>query len=148
MDHCSVPELRKKEATVRRMGHQHPNYILNEQGEHRKPRLPEMILILDAQTLKWPNPLIVYVFVRGCLVQTAEAPMETQQLLTVTEVSKMLRIGRTVTYQLIREGAIRSIQVGKRSRRIPAKEINAYIERALQQSDVLVTNSIETVGTV
>jgi hypothetical protein len=57
MDHCSVPELRKKEATVRRMGHQHPYYILNEQGEHRKPRLPEMILILDAQTLKWPNPL-------------------------------------------------------------------------------------------
>jgi len=57
----------------------------------------------------------------------------------------MLGIGRTVTYRLIQEGSIRSIVVGKRSRRIPVKEVSAYIERAMQKSAGLVSNSLETV---
>lgn len=67
--------------------------------------------------------------------------METKKLLTVVEASIQLGLSRTVTYQLIRDGSLRSIKV-KRSRRVPVREIDAYIERALEQCEMASKNSL------
>ena len=48
-------------------------------------------------------------------------------LLTVTEAAKRLGIGRSLLYELLTEGKIESIHVG-RLRRIPPQALAAYIE--------------------
>lgn len=48
------------------------------------------------------------------------------QLYEVTDVMRMLRLGKTVIYELIRSGRLRSVKQG-RARRIPAAAIRAYI---------------------
>jgi excisionase family DNA binding protein len=53
-----------------------------------------------------------------------------RQLLTTNEAARALSVGRSRIYQLINSGKLVSIKVGT-SRRIPAGEITAYIERAL-----------------
>lgn len=55
-------------------------------------------------------------------------------LLTVDEAAHMLRIGRTVVYQLIQEGEIRSVKIG-RNRRVVATSIGEYVSRLLEQPD-------------
>lgn len=47
--------------------------------------------------------------------------------LTVSELAKVLRIGRNSAYQLISDGTIRSIHVG-RSIRIPRTALVQYLE--------------------
>ncbi len=49
-------------------------------------------------------------------------------LLTVDEVAKMLRIGRTVAYQLMQKGEIHSVKIG-RNRRVVASSIREYVMR-------------------
>jgi excisionase family DNA binding protein len=49
-------------------------------------------------------------------------------LLTVDEVAKMLRIGRTVAYQLMQKGEIHSVKIG-RNRRVVASSIRDYVMR-------------------
>jgi excisionase family DNA binding protein len=48
-------------------------------------------------------------------------------LLTVSEAAQRLRIGRSLLYELITEGKIESIHVG-RLRRIPPEALDAYID--------------------
>jgi excisionase family DNA binding protein len=57
------------------------------------------------------------------------------QLYEVCDVMRMLRLGRTVIYELIRSGRLRSVKQG-RARRIPASAIRDYIallEREAEQ---------------
>jgi excisionase family DNA binding protein len=49
-------------------------------------------------------------------------------LLTVDEVAKMLRIGRTIAYQLMQKGEIHSVKIG-RNRRVVACSIRDYVMR-------------------
>lgn len=56
---------------------------------------------------------------------TAAAATELDQgilLVTAEEAGRMLRIGRTSIYELLRRGLIRSIAIG-RNRRIPVSEV-------------------------
>ena len=48
------------------------------------------------------------------------------QLYEVRDVMRMLRLSRTVVYELIRSGRLRSVKQG-RARRIPATAIRDYI---------------------
>ena len=54
------------------------------------------------------------------------------QLYEVRDVMRMLRLSRTVVYELIRSGRLRSVKQG-RARRIPATAIRDYI--ALLESE-------------
>jgi excisionase family DNA binding protein len=47
-------------------------------------------------------------------------------LLTVEEVARRLRIGRTLVYQLISSGELESVKVG-RLRRVPAECLPEYV---------------------
>jgi excisionase family DNA binding protein len=47
-------------------------------------------------------------------------------LLTVEEAARRLRIGRTLVYQLISSGELKSVKVG-RLRRVPAECLPAYV---------------------
>lgn len=49
-------------------------------------------------------------------------------LLTVVEMASVLRIGRNAAYQLVKDGNIRSIHVG-RSIRIPRNALIQFVER-------------------
>lgn len=48
------------------------------------------------------------------------------QLYEVADAMQMLRLGKTVIYELIRSGRLRSVKQG-RARRIPAAAIRDYI---------------------
>ncbi|MPY99445.1 MAG: helix-turn-helix domain-containing protein [Actinophytocola sp.] len=49
-------------------------------------------------------------------------------LLTVEETAERLSIGRTTVFALLKSGELESVQLG-RLRRIPAKAVEAYVER-------------------
>lgn len=46
-------------------------------------------------------------------------------LLTIEETARSLRIGRTVVWQLIRDGELRSVKIGA-SRRVPVEAVTEY----------------------
>lgn len=48
-------------------------------------------------------------------------------VMTVEEVSKVLRIGRSNTYALVRSGQIRSVRVG-RIYRVPKSAVEDYLK--------------------
>jgi excisionase family DNA binding protein len=50
-----------------------------------------------------------------------------RELLSPVEAAHVLGMGRTKVYELIQTGAIQSMKIGK-SRRIPRREIDRYIE--------------------
>jgi excisionase family DNA binding protein len=54
------------------------------------------------------------------------APIVDAQLYSVSDAMRMLRLSRTVIYELIRSGRLRSVKEG-RSRRITAAAIRDYI---------------------
>jgi len=53
-------------------------------------------------------------------------------LVTVDQVAKMLSIGRTAAWELVRQGKIKSIKIG-RTRRVPIAAIQEYIERLMDE---------------
>jgi excisionase family DNA binding protein len=55
-------------------------------------------------------------------------PLGQRLLLTVTEAADRLGIGRSLLYELLAEGQVESIHVG-RLRRIPTDALAAYIDR-------------------
>ncbi len=55
------------------------------------------------------------------------APGETRLLLRVDEAGRQLNLGRTVMYELIRSGQLRSVKVGK-LRLIPRSALVEFIE--------------------
>ena len=54
------------------------------------------------------------------------APIVDAQLYSVSDAMRMLRLSRTVIYELIRSGRLRSVKQG-RARRITATAIRDYI---------------------
>ena len=54
------------------------------------------------------------------------AKLDDLQLYEVTDAMRMLRLSKTVIYELIRSGRLRSVKQG-RARRIPAAAIRDYI---------------------
>jgi excisionase family DNA binding protein len=54
-------------------------------------------------------------------------------LLTAEETAKVLGIGRSKVYELLRSGAIQSVRIGAR-RRIPAAAIIDYVERLRREA--------------
>ena len=54
--------------------------------------------------------------------------------LTVVEAARLLGIGRTTVFALIKTGELRSVHIG-RSRRIPMAEINAFANRLIADQD-------------
>ena len=58
---------------------------------------------------------------------TAPTNTDAPLLLTVEEASVRMSIGRTLMYSLVRSGAIRSVKVGGRLRRVPAEALTEYI---------------------
>lgn len=59
------------------------------------------------------------------VVQVRPLPL----LLDVDTVSEQIGLHRATTYQLIMSGAIPSVIVGRRSRRVPLADLQAYIQR-------------------
>jgi excisionase family DNA binding protein len=57
---------------------------------------------------------------------TDHAMLAETQLYQVTDAVRMLKLSRTVIYELIRVGRLRSVKEG-RARRIPAAAIRDYI---------------------
>lgn len=66
-------------------------------------------------------------------VMSASGPDTDLQLYEVPEVMQMLRMGRTVIYELIRSGRLRSVKEG-RARRIPAAAVREYIALLEQEA--------------
>ena len=56
------------------------------------------------------------------------APSETRLLLRVDEAGRRLNLGRTVMYELIRSGRLRSVKVGK-LRLIPTSALVEFVDR-------------------
>lgn len=52
-------------------------------------------------------------------------------LMTVGEIASVLRIGRNAAYQLVKDGNIQSIHVG-RSIRVPRNALIQFVERTQQ----------------
>jgi len=61
-------------------------------------------------------------------VDLVQLPM----LVTVDQVAKMLGIGRTTAWELIRRQKIKSVKIG-RTRRVPIEAIQEYIERLMNK---------------
>ena len=51
-----------------------------------------------------------------------------KKLLTVSEAADMLGLGRSKAYQLVMQGELRSIQIG-RARRVPVAALDEFIQR-------------------
>jgi excisionase family DNA binding protein len=58
---------------------------------------------------------------------TAPANSDVPLLLTVEEASVRMNIGWTLMYSLVRSGAVRSVKVGNRLRRVPTEALTEYI---------------------
>lgn len=54
-------------------------------------------------------------------------------LVTVEEAAKMLAVGRTVCYGLIRRGELRSVVIG-RARRVPKAAVQEFVEYRMAQA--------------
>jgi excisionase family DNA binding protein len=54
------------------------------------------------------------------------------ELLTPEEAAGRLRIGRTFIYQLLREGVIPSVKIG-RVRRVRVRDVDRYVESLLDE---------------
>ena len=69
-------------------------------------------------------------------------PQDSDKLLvTVEEAARRLSIGRSHVYERLLRGSLRSVRIG-RSRRIAARDLEAFIERLLQSSaDPLLTSA-------
>lgn len=53
---------------------------------------------------------------------------EYQDIITVKELQKMLKIGRTLAYELVRSGKIPSIKIG-RGFRIQKEKVISYLQK-------------------
>lgn len=51
----------------------------------------------------------------------------------VEEVARVLKVGRTKVFDLIRSGELASVKIGG-SRRIPARSLNDYLSRLIAEA--------------
>ena len=66
---------------------------------------------------------------------TDQTESDARLLITVEEAARRLSIGRSHIYELVVRGMLRSVRIG-RSRRIAARDIEAFIESLLHESPV------------
>jgi excisionase family DNA binding protein len=66
--------------------------------------------------------------------------MESQLLLTPADVAVRLSIGRTVVYELMANGELESLKIG-RSRRILSSAVEAYVERLRERAQAAIEMS-------
>lgn len=59
---------------------------------------------------------------------------ESGLVLTIEEAAKRLSIGRTMMYQLLKDGEVRSVRIG-RLHRIPAECLSEYVSKLLADDD-------------
>jgi len=52
------------------------------------------------------------------------------------EVARLLRVSRSTAYRLLTDGSIRSVVVGKRSRRAMTVDVVAYVQSQLDRQRV------------
>jgi excisionase family DNA binding protein len=52
------------------------------------------------------------------------------KLISIKETCIVLGVGRSTVYELIGQGALRSVKIGRRSL-VPVEELTAYVERLL-----------------
>jgi excisionase family DNA binding protein len=64
-------------------------------------------------------------------VATAEPrdPRDDPRLLTNAEAARRLGIGTTTLHGLVRRGELRSVRIGRKTRRIPIEEVDAFMAR-------------------
>jgi excisionase family DNA binding protein len=55
-------------------------------------------------------------------------------LLTVTEAAQRIRLGRSITYDLIRRGELRSVKIGG-ARRVLVTDLEEFVRRLHDDSD-------------
>jgi excisionase family DNA binding protein len=55
-------------------------------------------------------------------------------LLTVAEAGRLLSVGRTTVYELIAQGELRTVHIG-RACRVPVAAVSDYVERQLALED-------------
>jgi excisionase family DNA binding protein len=56
---------------------------------------------------------------------------ETARLVTVDELAKLLSIGRTAAWELVRKCKVKSVKIG-RARRVPITAIDEYVKQLLE----------------
>lgn len=62
------------------------------------------------------------------------------RFLTLADVAETLNISSAQAYALVRSGDLRAIKVGGRGQwRVEASELEAYIQRAYEQTEALLT---------
>ena len=60
--------------------------------------------------------------------------LEPNSLLTIAEVQKRLRVGRTMVYTLMDSGLLRSVRINT-ARRIYNRDLEDYIDSLVEQAD-------------
>lgn len=60
-------------------------------------------------------------------------PKEREDWIGPRQLAREIGIGESKAYELVREGTIRSVRIG-RDYRIPRKEIQSFLERELSRS--------------
>ncbi|MEM8926206.1 MAG: excisionase family DNA-binding protein [Actinomycetota bacterium] len=62
-----------------------------------------------------------------------DTPTTAPLLCTVDQAAEALAIGRTKTFELISDGSIRTVQIGRR-RLVPVSELESYVTGLLEAS--------------
>ncbi len=65
---------------------------------------------------------------------TSTRPVVRPLLVSVEQAAGLLGIGRTTLYELIRQGDVRPIRIG-RCVRIPQRELEAYVDKLIADAD-------------
>ncbi|AXH89736.1 DNA-binding protein [Micromonospora aurantiaca] len=60
--------------------------------------------------------------------------MTVEELLTMDEAARLLRVSRWTVFRLAKERQVTSLLVGQRCRRITASSVQAYIARQLEEA--------------
>lgn len=62
---------------------------------------------------------------------TTNTPVPSDRLLKIVDAADALSISRSMLYELLADGLIKSIVIGRRCRRIPSSEIERFISANL-----------------
>lgn len=65
-------------------------------------------------------------------VDAGDTDRTSDDVLTIEEAARYLKIGRTTMYALIRAGEVESVEIG-RCRRVPLECLKDYVKRLLQR---------------
>lgn len=60
--------------------------------------------------------------------------MDNEELLTMDEAAKVLRVSRWTVFRLMKQRELTSLLVGERCRRITASSVQAYIARQVEEA--------------